>query len=716
MSGNPNSDADRDADLGFMNRVPLRIRGGAQAAKSAIVNKRTALCAALLIAAGAALRLYPLADIPPGVNQDEASALYDAWSLLHYGIDRSGASWPVHFVAWGSGQSVLYPYIAMPFIWIGGLDIAVYRLPMAILGAASLWLMWRVAQNAAGDRFALLALLFLAFNLWHAIATRWALDSTMLPFCVLLSVYFFSRHDRHRFAIQALAVAALSASVYAYGTAYAFAPLFLAAAFGWLALNRALTMRRLLALSAIAAAIAAPIVLFLIVNLFDLDSVRILGLTFPRYPAQARYEVATLLFGWDWERFFDNLRRLADLLLGSRDRIIPYAHYEMRGWGALAFMSVLMAAGLAVVAHRAVARRDFGVHLLVATWFVLALGIGTFVDANANRANLLWLPVIYLSAWGVATAFRQRAALCAAAAAFIALSGLFAAEYFREYEDRAPRYFNKGLDAAISRAVETTGEGELIYISREVNQPYIHALYAAAAPPRQYLETRVVDNPGSHIHRVLAFDRFVFLSPFRQGAPQPTLAEAQFRERQYRNLRIAGVSVDAIDRYIFQLPAEAADVDALAPDEYIVERHGIFAYAYPKDGGSGGAGAVRLDAPLVQGEPTARAEFDLRLQDGELIYFKRPCGERDARERFFLRVFPADISDIPEERRERGFESLNFWFRDHGALYGDQCLASVPLPDYAIAAIETGQSELTRDWPIFWRESWKRLWTAELKF
>ena len=677
---------------------------------------KTTLCAALIIAVGAALRLYALGGIPPGIHQDEASALYDAWALLHYGIDRNGHSWPVHFVAWGNGLNALYPYMAMPLIWFAGLDIAAYRLPMAIAGIASLWLMWRVAHNAAGPRFALLALLLLALSSWHITFSRWAFEGTMLPFCVLLSAYFLSRHDRHRFTIQAAAVAALALSAYAYGTAYAFAPLFLAAAFGWLALNGAMTLRRLFALSAITAAVTAPMMAFLAVNLLDLDTIRVLGVTIPRYtgPGQFERKSALLLLSGSGGGFgfFRNLTQMGSLLLGSSD---GHIHYGMPGWRAAAASIIIAAMGLGVVLHRARARGDFGVHLLMVIWFAAALAASAAAFANISRMNLIWLPAIYLTALGLSAARPPRAAVIAATAAFIALSGLFVHQYFREYERLAASAFSSGLNAAISRALDAAGEDELIYISQAVNQPYIHALYAAAAPPQRYLETRVAGAPNRRHQRILTFDRFVFLSPLHADNPRHSPYSARDYALYWRHLQAAGVDADGIDHYIFKLPEEAADADALDPDEFAVERYGLFAYAYPKDEKPGG-GAIRPGAPLVQGEPAARAKFDLRVQDGELIYFKQPCSPYDARERFFLRVVPSDINDLPDEPRRRGYDELDFGFGQRGALHGRRCLASVPLPDYRIAAIETGQTKQAREWPRFWRQSWNRLWTAELKF
>ena len=52
------------------------------------------IAAALLLILGAALRLCALGALPFGLNQDEASAGYEAFALLTAGIDRCGKSWP----------------------------------------------------------------------------------------------------------------------------------------------------------------------------------------------------------------------------------------------------------------------------------------------------------------------------------------------------------------------------------------------------------------------------------------------------------------------------------------------------------------------------------------------------------------------------------------------------------------------------------------------
>ena len=118
------------------------------------------------------------------------------------------------------------------------------------------------------------------------------------------------------------------------------------------------------------------------------------------------------------------------------------------------------------------------------------------------------------------------------------------------------------------------------------------------------------------------------------------------------------------------------------------------AYRYPSDH----PGLRGLDlAPwrtayrAAEGDPLARSTFDLYAEDGALIYVKEKCDQSDIADRFFLHIVPERTDDLPEERRQVGFDNLDFDFFRWGALFDGKCAARVPLPGYAVAAFRTGQ-------------------------
>ena len=95
--------------------------------------------------------------------------------------------------------------------------------------------------------------------------------------------------------------------------------------------------------------------------------------------------------------------------------------------------------------------------------------------------------------------------------------------------------------------------------------------------------------------------------------------------------------------------------------------------------------------PSLQGTAASRLGFDLRAEDGHLVYAKAPCTEDDVAPRFFLHVFAVSEDELPDHRKQFGFDNLDFRFKDHGALLDGACLARVPLPEYEIARVRTGQ-------------------------
>ncbi len=91
------------------------------------------------------------------------------------------------------------------------------------------------------------------------------------------------------------------------------------------------------------------------------------------------------------------------------------------------------------------------------------------------------------------------------------------------------------------------------------------------------------------------------------------------------------------------------------------------------------------------GEPEAQSVFDLYLKGDTLTYFKSPCGPSDTDAKFFLHLIPANRDELPDGRKQHGFDNIHFDFDRRGAMFNGKCLTSIPLPSYDIIRIRTGQ-------------------------
>ena len=100
----------------------------------------------------------------------------------------------------------------------------------------------------------------------------------------------------------------------------------------------------------------------------------------------------------------------------------------------------------------------------------------------------------------------------------------------------------------------------------------------------------------------------------------------------------------------------------------------------------------KIEAGLAGLRPIAAAGgFELYRDGGLLVYRREICDAADTAARFYLHLFPANAADLPANRQAHGFVNRGFSFAEYGAMRDGKCLASVPLPDYPIARIRTGQ-------------------------
>ena len=95
------------------------------------------------------------------------------------------------------------------------------------------------------------------------------------------------------------------------------------------------------------------------------------------------------------------------------------------------------------------------------------------------------------------------------------------------------------------------------------------------------------------------------------------------------------------------------------------------------------------------GKRVASDEFDVFVNGRMLVYVREPCVPADTEAWFFVHIDPDDPDDLPEERRQWGFDGLDFIFDRQATWFGEKCLAVLDLPDYGIAAIRTGQYDDT---------------------
>ena len=123
----------------------------------------------------------------------------------------------------------------------------------------------------------------------------------------------------------------------------------------------------------------------------------------------------------------------------------------------------------------------------------------------------------------------------------------------------------------------------------------------------------------------------------------------------------------------------------------------------------------RLRDSAASRPPDIAARFDVRIHDGAVVYARDDCAPEDLEPRFFLHVDPAEPVDLPEDRRQYGFDNRDFtpsdrtpfWPGPTVTRFGGGCLVLAPLPDYPIRRVRTGQT-------VYDGGGWRNLWEGEI--
>lgn len=463
------------------------------------------------------VRAWGLGQLPPGLNQDEAASAYDAFSIIHHGVDRHGNWLPVLLVSWGSGMNALAAYVAAPLIGLFGLSVWSARLPFLLAGLCALPLFFGLLRDTTSLLTARIGVVLLALSPWHIMISRWGLEANLFPFVFLVAAFLLGRSlQRPRLLIAA--ALALGLCLYSYGTAYVAVPAFAALTLAYGFRHRLWPPRIILLSATVFVIVAIPIALYVAVNSFGWQSIRTPLFTIPRLTGVPRFKtVGNIgLFSSDFlKQAWANLGAAADLFRTQDDGLIWNA---LPGYGILfGFSTFLVLAGLALLLGQ-VTRRALEPAFVLVAWVLAALLLCAFVRPNINRINIAMFPFIFCTAVACALLWRYRALAVLLSLLFVGSFIGFVSNYFGSYGQAVAGPFFASFGEAIRHAsAQTQGQ---VCVTDQVNMPYIFVLFYNQEDPRLFKQTVRISNPGAEFENVTSFGRYTFgLSSCADVAP-----------------------------------------------------------------------------------------------------------------------------------------------------------------------------------------------------
>ena len=472
--------------------------------KNELFKYRYIIILILILAIGFSVRLVNISEIPGGLNQDEASAGYEAYSILNYGIDRNGNTNPVQFVAWGSGQNVLYSYIMIPFIKIFGLTEFSVRLPMAIVGCISLFVFYLLLNKFTNKKIALLGIFFLAICPWHVMKSRWGLESNLFPDLILWGTYFILEgvKGKRKYCLY-IASVIYGIAVYSYGTSYFFLPIFFIPLLVFLYLKKYISLKESVISLLIVVIISIPMILFIFINTFDFPQINLPYFTIPRLTANRYQEISSVFSSEFITNSLGNFKNAMKIfILQSND--LPWNLIDFFGITYVVSLPFAIIGGISAFRKKSPSKN---INFIFNIWFISALLLLFVCKPNVNRCNIFIFPLIYYTVLGIYNVcYKDKKLVLGIISMYSILFILFINRYvntnftFEEGYKEAIEYVNKIDD-------------KKIYITNSINQPYIYTLFYLKYNVNDYINTVDFATKGENFEVVRKFGKFNFYIP-----------------------------------------------------------------------------------------------------------------------------------------------------------------------------------------------------------
>ncbi|HEX8965078.1 MAG TPA: glycosyltransferase family 39 protein [Patescibacteria group bacterium] len=157
-----------------------------------VKNRIYLLLFVVILVVGFFLRFTNVSDIPPGVNRDEASIGYTAYSLLQTGKDEYGRSYPLSFQSFGDWKLPLYIYTTAASVNFLGLNDFAVRLPSVVAGVATIALIFFLTEELFGSKLlSFLAMAITAIAPWNIQLSRIGAETNLAVFLASLAFLLF---------------------------------------------------------------------------------------------------------------------------------------------------------------------------------------------------------------------------------------------------------------------------------------------------------------------------------------------------------------------------------------------------------------------------------------------------------------------------------------------------------------------------------------------
>lgn len=365
--------------------------------KNIIENKYNILIV-IIIMLGIIIRIVSWPNGIDDINCDEAMMAINARNIANTGSDVYGTRLPVYFEAWlNAGQSSLPTYLVAIFINIFGYNLFAIRLPILLISIIPIYIIYLLSKKIFNKEVGIIVLFLTSINPWHIMQSQWNLDCNFFPHIILIAIYllYSGIKDKKKIFIY-ISMFFWGLSMYCYGISIYFVPIFLLITGIYLLKNNSISIKEFILSIILYLIVSLPILGMYLINLFGLDTIKILGVTIQKFYYNSRNSDMLIFSNNILHQLKLNIICLITLIFLQNDGLI---WNSIDKFGTVYLQSIIFITfGISVLIDN---RKDKKGRIIL-LWVMISLITGLLINnVNVNRLNIIWYPMIILTGYGI---------------------------------------------------------------------------------------------------------------------------------------------------------------------------------------------------------------------------------------------------------------------------------------------------------------------------
>ena len=419
--------------------------------------------------------IYQFGTLPVYIGVDEAAMAYDAHCIANYGTDRYLNSFPVYLPNFGNGQSVLCCYMAAFFIKILGSNIFAYRIPALLVYLVGLVASYLLVAKAKNKKTALIFTFFIITCPWNIFSPREALDCNLYAGMFMLSLWLMQKAEKnYQYLLAGLSV---GITLYTYCLSWITMPFFLVVWSIYMLWVKKIKIKQICLFALPIILLAMPLIYFLLVNFGIAHTTKIGIFTFP---VLEDFRASQIAIKNIWETGLESIK----VIFFTENAIYP------------AYVLLFLLGFIIGIkkTYRAIKQKQYSITaVFVIAFTTLFLGLLCTPIRTANKANVLYIPILYFVVLSVLEIVKYSKWLCLVAFVFIAI---FFIQYELKYYFVYAQYSEMSwyTDQYLIRLTEEIEENEIAknckkYVMVDETSPYIYTALSLKMSPYEFMDT-----------------------------------------------------------------------------------------------------------------------------------------------------------------------------------------------------------------------------------